>query len=197
MPLTSYAIETFVSAKITALTESNIADMAKEYPDADRWLTSFVGNVIFRNHIQESDRPFLIQFIRKVEKSFDEYRLAKEALDQFVQRGNTGWSSYFKVLGHLESSIAQLYQAFDTARKKLNQNLFETDDGSSLDRLNKIYNTSRHQLAQDEQTVWVTNAGISTAYHELSFNEIEEMLRECASITQRVISGEIEPKKQS
>lgn len=197
MPLTSYAIETFVSAKITGLTESNLADMAKEYPDANSWLTSFVGNVIFRNHIQESDRPFLIQFIRKVEKSFDEYRLAKETLDQFVQEGNTGWSSYFKVLGHLESSIAQLYQAFDTARKKLNQNLFETDDGSSLDRLNKIYNTSRHQLAQDEQTVWVTNAGISTADHDLSFKEIEEMLRECASITQRVISGEIDPKKQS
>jgi len=88
VPLTTNAIETFISTKITDLTECNIGNINDEYPKAHNWLISFVGSLIFEGHIQEADRHFLIQLIRKVEMSFDEYHLARETLEEFVQGGN-------------------------------------------------------------------------------------------------------------
>ena len=189
MPFTKYAIDTFISEKITELTECNVENMRSEYPESEKWVSTFMVAVIMMAHVSEEHKHFVIQFIRKVEMCFDEYHLARETLKEYVKERGNNWSKYFRVLNHLESSIAQLYQAYDLSRKKLGTDLFKSNDGSSLDRLNKIYNTSKHQPAFDEQTVWVTNSGIGTQDVELSFSEIEAMLRECASITKVLIEG--------
>ena len=49
MPFTNYAIETFISARITKVTECRLADLPAEFPDAKTWVSGFGLMVIFTN----------------------------------------------------------------------------------------------------------------------------------------------------
>jgi hypothetical protein len=96
------------------------------------------------------------------------------------------WSQYFRALYHFEAAIAPLYQAHDYSRKLINTKLFALGDNSPLDRLNKIYGASKHQLAILDQPVWLTNEGIETADAKISFSELEELMRSCARIAMKL-----------
>ncbi|MGZ8224079.1 MAG: hypothetical protein ACXW0H_03235 [Methylobacter sp.] len=182
MPFTKYAVETFISKKITEVTECNVADLYTEFPSAKKWLSSFGLMVIFVNQPREEMRPFALQFLRRVEAAFSEYALAREDLQGLVAGSRGKWSPYYGALYHFESALGQLYQVYDNSRKMLDSKLFESNDGSPLDRLNKIYNTSKHQVAVEEQPIWITNEGIETNNIKITFGEIEELLRACGRI---------------
>ena len=133
-------------------------------------------------------RPFGMQFVRRTEMALGEYALARAELQGFVSDSRGHWSPYFRALYHFEAAIAQLYQAHDYSRKLLNTKLFASGDNSPLDRLNKIYDASKHQLAVLDQPVWLTNEGIETAHAKISFFELEELMRSCARIATKLTS---------
>jgi hypothetical protein len=91
--------------------------------------------------------------------AFAEYSRAVECLKDLVGGGQGRWSPYFRTLYYFEAAIAQLYLAYDNMREKLGQNEFQSGDGSVLDRLNKVFNASKHDIAATEQPVWLTNEG--------------------------------------
>lgn len=188
MPFTRHAVDTFISNKIAKVTECNIGDLYSEFPAARDWVSAFGLMVIFVNQPREEIRPFALQFVRRLEMAFAEYARAREVLQSFVSANEGQWSPYFRALYHVEAAISQLYQAFDLSRKKLDTKLFDTNDGSPLSRLNEIYNTSRHQLATEDQPIWITNQGVETETHGISFPELEELLRSCARIATKLTS---------
>jgi hypothetical protein len=93
-------------------------------------------------------------------------------------------------LSYFEDAISQLYQALDCSRKALKQTIFKRGDGSKEERLNLIYNSMRHTPAASEQPVWITNDGLDAELAQLSFSEIEEMLRMCGRICEKLCTGE-------
>lgn len=121
--------------------------------------------------------------------AFSEYSRAREELQAFVSQNQGQWSLYFRALYHLEASLAQLYQAYDYSRKMMDTKLFDENDGSPIFRLNRIYNISKHQVAEDDQPLWITNAGIESKDFKLDFNEIEHMLRSHARICTTLTSA--------
>lgn len=188
MPFTRYAVETFISDKITKVTECNITDLYAEFPAACDWVSGFGLMVIFVNQPREEVQPFALQFVRRAEMALAEYASAREELRSFVSGNRGRWSPYFRALYHFEAAVAQLYQAFDYSRKVLNTKLFAENDGSPLNRLNLIYNTSKHQLAGADQPLWITNEGIETVESKLAFSEMEDLLRSCARIATKLTS---------
>lgn len=182
MPLTKYAVETFISKKITEVTECNVADLYAEFPSAKEWLSGFGLMVIFVNQPREEIRPFALQFLRRVETTFSEYALAREYLQRLVLGSRGRWSPYYRALYHFEAALGQLYQAYDFSRKMLDSKLFVSNDDSPLDRLNKIHNISKHQVAVEDQPIWLTNEGIETNDMKITFVEFEELLRSCGRI---------------
>jgi hypothetical protein len=168
MTLTNYAVKKFVSDKIQAVTACNITDLYEEFPSAKELITGFARMSIFGNHHGlvpgDEGRPFLLLIMRRTETAFSEYALAREELQRFIS-GNEKWSVYYRALYHLEATLSQLYQICDhvqKAQQKKSQidKFFTKNDDSPLDRLNKIYNASKHQAADKDQPVWLTNEGI-------------------------------------
>lgn len=141
--------------------------------------------VIFVNQPREEMRPFALQFIRRVEMVLSEYSSAREEVQDLIS-GNPRWSPYYRALHHVEAAVALLYQAYDSSHKALNQRLFEPNDGSPLQRLNPIYGASKHQLANAEDPLWLSNDGIETAVARLDFTEFEDLARTCARIAEKL-----------
>lgn len=193
MGFTRHATDLYISEKIGQVTKCGTAPVGKEFPASTAWVSAFGLCVIFQDHPPAPNRQFALQFIRRVEMAFAEYSRASEYLSDLVT-GETGrWSPYFRALYHFEAAISQLYLAYDGARKKIEANYFAGGDGSDLDRLNKIYNASKHQIATAEQTLWITNDGVCADDASISFAELEELLRSCAQIANRITNQAAEP----
>ena len=196
MPFTKHAVEMFISDKITKVTECNVSDLYAEFPSAKDWISGFGLMVIFVNQPQAEMRPLALQFLRRVEMGLAEYSRAREELQDLVFGSRGRWSPYFRALYHFEAAISQIYQAYDYSRKALNRRYFDSNDGSPLDRLNRIYNISKHELAAQDQPVWISNRGIETAKAQITFSEIEKLLRSFGRIAMKLTST-FEEKRSS
>jgi hypothetical protein len=185
VPLTKYAIETFISSKVTALTECRIANVSAEFPHSANWVSGFGLMVIFVNQPAEAMRPYTLQFVRRTEMAIAEYARMRAEVQDLIS-GNPRWSPYYRALHHGEVAAAMLYQAYDLSRKKLKTQLFESNDGTPLQRLNLVYTTSKHQLADAHDPVWLSNEGFHTQHVTLLFGEFEELIRSCARVAERL-----------
>jgi hypothetical protein len=95
------------------------------------------------------------------------------------------------VLHHFEMTVTNLYQAFDFGRRFAEVRLFEKGDGSDYERLNLIYNVSRHfnpaELPPDHlHAVWIANDGIHTTDCCLTFEELAELITEIGRLADRL-----------
>lgn len=189
MPFTRAAVETFISDKVTNVTECNAADIGAEFPNATNWISAYGLMAILVNAYSAEGKALALQFLRRTETAIAEYSIAREALQDLVTGSRGRWSPYFRALSHFEVAIAQLYQAYDFSRKALGTALFEPADGSALNRLNLLYNASKHQSALGDQPVWITNEGFECGQAKLSFAEIEDLLRQCGRISTKVTTN--------
>jgi hypothetical protein len=190
VPFTRHATDLFISTKIAAVTTVGATDIADEFQSSTTWVTTFGLCVIFQNHPPEPNRQLALQFVRRVEMAFTEYSRAVASLEDLVGGGQGRWSPYYRTLYYFEAAIAQLYLAYDNMRKKLGQNGFTSGDGSVLDRLNKVFNASKHQTAAAEQAVWLTNEGISATDGSVAFTEIEDLLRRYGHMINKILNQE-------
>jgi hypothetical protein len=191
VPFTKNAVERFISARITKITECRLADLYAEFPNAKTWVSDFGLMVIFVNLPRKEKRAFALQFIRRVEMALSEYSSAREEIQDLIS-GNARWSPYYRALHHVEAAAALLYQAYNFSRKDLGQQLFVKNDGSPLQRLNSIYNESKHQLAKAGDPLWLSNEGIETKVARLDFSEFEDLARTCARIAERLTTTNVE-----
>ena len=173
MPFTKETAEAFISDRIAKATECNACDLRAELPASHDSVSGFGLMVMFVNQPAPEMRPFALQFVRRSEMAVSEYCLGREALLDLLTGSRGRWSPYFRALYHFEAAASQLYQAFDFSRKVIKTEIFSKGDGSRLARLNHINNTIKHQIAIDEQPVWITNSVIEKAEAALPFSEME------------------------
>ena len=192
MGFTRHATD-LISKKIGQVTKCGATDVAKEFPASSAWVSTFGLCVIFQNHPPAENRSYALQFVRRVETAFAEYSRASDQLHYLVNSSQHRWSPYFSALYHFEAAISLLYLAYDGTRKQLQDKFFTGGDGSDLDRLNKIYNASKHQIASGEQTLWITNDGVNADGTSISFVELEDLMRDYGRIADRIINLEVEP----
>jgi uncharacterized protein YllA (UPF0747 family) len=144
---------------------------------------------VFQNHAQPEWRALCVQLLRRAETALGEYSAARELMQAVAGGGGTNWAEYFKALYRFEATLAQLYQAYEYIRKALDTNSFEKNDGTPLERLNRLNNTIKHQLASADQPVWLTDLGVECEDELLKFEEIEDLLRSVGQIAERIVQG--------
>jgi len=186
MGFTRHATDLFISNKIAELSEVRATDVSCEFESSSTWVSSFGPCVIFQNHPPEPNRQFALQFVRRVEMAFAEYSRAVECLNDLVGGGQGRWSPYYRTLYYFEAAIAQLYLAYDNARKRVGRDDFVSGDGSVLDRLNKVFNSCKHELAGSDQVAWLTNDGVSTSKSSVTFAELEDLLRQYGRMANKI-----------
>lgn len=186
MPLTNYSFDNFVAPHLSKLTLCN----AEALPDANDFLCQFILSNIFQVRYARELRALLFNFIRRVEQASYEYEQGRINLGTYVTGPrDERVAVYFRSLAHFEQCVAVLYQAaMFRGRMKSGckpVDIFDSDDGSFLDRVNKIYNHSHHmdkrivdrKIEMHATThVWLTNDSVTTKDANVTFSEIRDEL---------------------
>lgn len=194
MPLSHYALDTFVSQGLSQLTSCSPASLASEFPDRQEWLSEFILRRIFNNHVAEERVAAAFTLIRRAEAALDEWELGCTATLDNVQRP----SVYFRALRHFEASIAALWQGLDFGRRAVGIDLFAKGDASVYERVNWLYNKGRHfdyasLPAGAQHPLWLTNEGVSSHEHAVTFDEMQDALRLLGRVASRIAKGQFDP----
>jgi hypothetical protein len=190
VPLTLQGLDAFVSQGLSGLTRLTARTLAEDFPDRLDWINEFVLHRIFHNHVRDQSAALAFVLLRRAEAAIDEWELACASSKGDLRSA----SVYFKVLRHFETCIANLWQGLDFGRRALGRKLFESGDGSAYDRLNQVYNCSRHfdpmQLPQgDLHAVWLTNDSVVIDKCQVSFEEIRDAISVLAHIASKIARG--------
>ena len=189
MPFTNYALDRIVSQQFSQLTQCNAEEIISHFPHHKLWVTNFILNSTFGGSVTEEERTFSFFFLRRSEAAFEEYEYGRQALNDFINLMPRSPSLYFKALNHFEMVISMLWQAFDMDIKRTNVQRFVKGDGSTYQRLNFIYNHSRHFYPSDISSgfmhaVWLTNNGMNTGSTMITYTEIVGFLTEIGNISE-------------
>lgn len=191
MPFTKAAVGELISKRAAEVSLCGLSSMKERSPESEHWLSTIGLSVIFHDFPPEEIRPFAINFIRRISAAFDQYDLAREEVLALIKDGHGRWSPYFKALSHLEVTIGQLYVALDSIRKRAGHDFFKSGDGSVEDKLNKLYNASKHQIAANDLPMWFSNLGVHSSDTLVTFKEIEGYMLEMASIVKGLLNREV------
>lgn len=200
MPLSNYALDKFVAPGLSKLTKCNTIDMTGLDDQCEHWVVNFVLNSMLRVKVEAPYRAYTFMFLRRAEMSFVEHENGRVALQQYILSDPKSITRYLRAVFHFESFVAQSYQAFEIVRKWIGQDLFQKSDGSILERLNLIYNRSKHadkaifanQLPADAtMPVWLTNDGLQADGAFLAFNDMADILKELSSIAGKLSNPEL------
>lgn len=191
MSLTLCGLDAFVSQGLSALTACQARSLDEEFPERPEWMGEFVMRRIFHNHVSDERAALAFVLLRRAEAALDEWSLACSTAKGQLRSA----SVYFKALRHFETCIANLWQGLDFARRTLDTRIFQAGDRSAYERLNDVYNTSRHfnpsELpAGNLHALWLTNSGVRTEAHEVTFEEIREALALLGRIATNIVNGQ-------
>lgn len=188
MGISNYALDTFVAQDMSRLTKLSIKSLAEEFPNADKWFAQFALRRIFQGHVPDEKAALAFVILRRTHAALQEWEHANVA----AQGDLRSIAIYFSVLRHLEGCISAVWQGLAFARKSLADDLYKKGDGSTYERINKIYNVSRHfdperDLPQgDTHRVWLSDHAIHAREQEVTFDELREVIQMLARISEKL-----------
>jgi len=189
MSLSSDAFHSFVERHLSTLTACAPRSLAGEFPDSRTWLDGFPldwkpnGNVLY------GKVPLAYAAIRRAEAAIEEWELACQATRGDLQK----LSVYFTALRHFENCVLAVWQGFGFCRRALKVTLVREPDERAVAQLTWLYNYACHfdpqRLAPGSLSpVWLTNDGVESDRHGLTFEEIRDAVTRLARIA-RVVTG--------
>ncbi|MEG3939972.1 hypothetical protein QT995_17650 [Microcoleus sp. S36b_A3] len=193
MPFTTYGLDNFFAQELSALSECNAPDLAEHFAEVEPLIDNFILNSIFTFPIKTEYKPYIFGIIRRVQMALVEYQNGRTLLLLYLNESKKNTSLYFQALSHFEIAVTLLYQAYEFWRKlgkkieSKETNLFKTGDGSSLEKLNKLYNISKHLEASTTPEgnlhhVWISNNGICANGVTMSFTELADLVKEYVAL---------------
>lgn len=190
MPLTNYALDNFVAKDVSKFTEHTLNSIAPRFPQHKHWLNNCLLNSIFSSPIPDDAKPGTFSIVRKGEHCLREYELALEFLEEFLNNERK-ISDYFRIISHLEVSLSSAYQVLEYIKRITEEPFFKKGDGSVGEKLNRIYNISKHLqkhtfIPQQLHLFWLSNTGLCSSELDLSYQEIEEIVVGICDITERI-----------
>jgi hypothetical protein len=188
MPWSAHSKDNFFAPEMSQFTSAAIRDMSGTSDQQEHWLYNFMLNTLLSVQVEQRVRQTLFNFLRRAQFAFREYALAREQTVAFLSNRESV-PTYLVAIGHWEVFLSYAYQAFELLAPTEKRALFEPNDGSILQRLNLLYNRSKHlskainsdQLATGSTlAVWLTNEGLRCVDGHLTFDELAGVLEELA-----------------
>ena len=199
---TNFAKDKFLAPHVSALTECRARPLELVGGQPEKWLPGFVLNSMLRVSWTEPARQLAFMIVRRVDAAVREYEAGRAELEAFVDQGSQlGIQRYSRGLMHFETCVGATFQAWMLVRQlstlsrevpEEEPKLFEEDDGTDIQRLNSLYNTSKHaderivrgHFAPDSTLpIWIVNEGLAAVDCHLSFAELADLLKALARIS--------------
>jgi len=206
MVLSKYSMDTFIAPRLSELTKIGAPDLHSCTKEYGNWVINFILNTIVRVRIIQRDRQLIMYFLRKVEGAFQEYHEGRYFLENYIKNRNKAISSYFHSLRHFEAAMSLAYQAFETIRTMIKEKLFTKENGTPLQRLNRLQNLSKHANKEISRSdfsgefnisIWLTNEGIESHDTTLSFSEFSLLLIDLAKLAEVISNPPLSRQKKN
>lgn len=192
--ISNYAKDRFIAPFMSTFTEADMPDMSNHCDQSSDWLSNFILNSILRVNVSSPYRQYIFNYLRRAEAAFRQHDLARKATLDFLQSNRQSASLYMMAIFHWEVFLSQSWHAYSLIMKMLSiKKIFESGDQSLEDRLNRLYNQSKHAETTIENgnipedatiPMWLTNNGLSSNNTHLSYEDTAEILREISKFAQ-------------
>jgi hypothetical protein len=183
MPMSNYFYDRFVAKGFNTLKEFELPTLQGSDPSN---ILQFVLNTVFVVSVEEKARVRAFNFIRRTGNAEEEYALAAVDYKAFFKERRV--QDYLAALHHFEVCLAEAYQGHELLFGMIKSKFYD-EKGKGREelnwRMNRLYNQSKHtegfvkstQFAEgDTLPVWITDCGLRTKVHEISFIELAEIL---------------------
>lgn len=194
---TDYTLDKFIAPKLSELTQCNIPDVSDKFKELTSLIDAFILNSIFTNCYNNDGIPFMFFYLRRAEAAYREFHFSRIVLLRYLEVKRENFSLYFETLFHIETCIAQLWQAilqFNSLISKATgkkERIYKKGESSYYERINLLYNASRYageDNIPDKATipVWITNTGVEGKNAVVSYDELFSALNEVIDFATRV-----------
>ncbi len=187
-------LDKHLATDISLMTGASLPDVSSRHPDSQHWLSNYFLNSVLRAQYESPHREYAYTFLRRTMSAFEEYELARAKTEEFVDRRSAGAQPtrvYMSALRHWEQCVANAWQAVAAWMKLTAVRAFVSGHGevSAEEKLNHIYNRSKHTdnaIAAGQMpergplAVWLTNNGLRSVEHLLTWAELVDVLDELA-----------------
>jgi hypothetical protein len=196
MPLSTEMLNKFVAPGISELEQNSAPELMSRFPGSEHWIEIFLLNSMIGATLVGTTRPVVLNFLRRVETALQEYTEANNHLNSYLSGSKQAISKYFSSVLHYEHAIAMTYQACMLLRDIYHEkNFFEKGDRSPIERLNLLYNHTKHIekiLASGALPngysipMWISNTGLHCSVSSLTFAELADILEVLATNADRL-----------
>ncbi|MES1205339.1 MAG: hypothetical protein ABUS79_05330 [Pseudomonadota bacterium] len=179
---------------MSALTECSAEPLGPEFPYADQWFAQFTLTRIFKTEFSRETVTSTFAVMRRAYSAMRSFDDGLSGVKAFLSERKIG--AYFQALGAFEASLSSAYQGLVFAGKYIGEKLFDKGDSSELERMNRVYNVSRHYdpakdlLPDHLHAVWLRNEGLHTGADALTFEEIRKWNHVLCKISDHMAKGE-------
>ena len=183
---------------ISEFTACDVPDISAKYPEASHWLVNHFLNSVFRGAFNNKYRQYAFNQIFRAQVAFADYHEARALTAEFLIKGkpdNPAIRTYFRAVARWESCLLNLQIFIDVMNKmksELEQEpVFKVDDGTPEQRIYSIANKVKHwgsdvyenkHKEEDTTPMWLTNTGLKTQLHTITFHELASIVSEIASV---------------
>ena len=181
MQPSNHFLDNFAAHKLSLLTECGAPDISAE----NAWLNRFILTTAFTTTLPQETMAYVFNFLRRTENAFSAYQQARLALIEYLGSPRNVVSPYFRALLNFEVCISQCYQGFELLKTASRNMLYQPNDDSEMERLQKLYVVSKHtdQMihggkipTEATAPLWITNQGLESARSSISFVELADLL---------------------
>ena len=172
-------LDSIVAPETSQVTTCSAPDISE--PQVN-FVTYFLRNALLGLTYPDRLRPPANVYLRRWALALSEYRAGRECLSRYVARlpeTNNQTGLFLSAVGHFEHSVINVYLALMAMTAFVRQvgddkwKPFEAEDGSTADRLNKLYNVIKHfddrfKMGQKlgypsvyPAPLWITNNGLA------------------------------------
>ena len=198
---TDYGLDRAFAPFLSRLHECGAAPLEFDATLRPGWLSKYIITTQFTWPLAGPMRQIGFGLIRRADQAAEEYEAGRRELEAYIHtEPTTRMYRYSRALGHFETCLASTYQGWLHVRafhpEKLP--LFEKGDGSDVERVNALYNASKHAEERldagegaDESTllIWFTNTGLQSKKAALEFTELRKLVDQLSRIANMVALG--------
>ena len=188
----------YLAPGISEFTACDVPDISAKFPEASHWLANHFLNSVFRGAFNNKYRQYAVNQTFRAQVAFADYHEARALTAEFLIKGkpdNPAIHTYFRAVARWESCLLNLQIFIDVMNKmKLDlkgERVFNENDGTLEERAYEIANKVKHwgsdvykNKHKEEDTIpmWLTNAGLETRSHVITFYELASLVSEIASV---------------
>lgn len=168
-PFTPYITDTMFAPHMSEFTEADMPDVLSNVDGYDSWLSRFLLNSVFRSRFTGKLYQFAFNFLRRSEGACREYKAARCETAKFINGSRQSISQYCRAIQHWEYFLSHSWHSFLLLSSFVSHprsKIFKRGDGSVDERLNGLYNASKHAESQIDcgqlpitysMPIWLTN----------------------------------------